>query len=294
MSHRLSPNTPLSARHPAVDCLLLFIVLGAANWLLQRGDLGWLGLTPTPWLLLPLLLGLRWGFLWGVVGGALAAGVAFGGAFHRGESLRAFWLAHTYTLTCLPLAGAIAGEVASLVMGRTRRAQAQLAEAEAKLTALTVERDLLAEARQALQQKLALAGADGWALDERVASLATAPAEARPHGLLRLLRDTCGVTEAAIYRPVGPSTLELVSSVGAEAPTSLSTAASPLAALALETGRPVTVRDLFATGTADSEETALAALPAGINGLVLVTRMAFDAVTARTFARMETILARLG
>ena len=294
MSHRLSPNTPLSTRHPAADCLLLFIALGAANWLLQPGDLGWLGLSPTPWLLLPLLLGLRWGFLWGLLGGLLAAAVAFGGALHRGEMLRGFWLAHTYTLTCLPLAGAIAGEVASLVVRRTRRTQSQLAEAEAKLTTLTVERDLLAETRQALQQRLALVGADDWALDERVASLAGAPAEARPAGLLRLLRDTCGVTEAAIYRPVGPSTLELVSSVGAEAPTSLSTAASPLAALALETGRPVTVRYLFANGTADAEETALAALPAGVHGILLVTRMAFESVTARTFARMETILARLG
>jgi hypothetical protein len=88
------------------DMLLVGCLLGSLNWLVTRGDFGWMGLNPTPWLLLPALLGGRYGVGPGLLAGLCAAiSVAVVQSSAHNTTAHAFTQQHSWYFTALLLMG---------------------------------------------------------------------------------------------------------------------------------------------------------------------------------------------
>ncbi len=294
------PTALISTRRPLLDLAFVSLLLMGANFLWGRHDLGWFKLNPSPWILLPLLIGARWGFVWGLAGGLVSAGIAVIAQGARHVSVEEIWHGHAFFLLAFPLVGLAAGEISDLLQRRHLRLTEKLAEAEARADRLSAAAEVLDESRHLLQQRLALLGSEACSLDRQLASLFTPDAPPLATGLLRVMRDTCGVVQAAVYRVDG-RTLKRDAVLGdadeTSAPAEMPVDRFPIASLAVEKASIVTIRDLFLKdGTPNVElpaETALAALPCfeeqRIRAIVLIHRMQFASLNWRTFARMQLI-----
>ncbi len=265
-------------------------VLALLNFLTARQDPGWLALNPSPWIFLPLLIGARYGFRWGFLSGATASILLLVCLIlTKGEIA-----AHSLFFLGLPTIGLIAGEAHALFATR-------LAERDDAVETLTTQRDHLGadlevaeDARHQLQERLALLNADTAALDLQLRGLFEPGAgPVFPH-LLRLLRDTAGVTDAALYQ-INGGQLTRAALLGntADLPETLPLAGTEIAHLAVTRQSLVTCRQVWATVPAQTSPW-LAALPwpttAGApHYLLLIHRMNFHAVHWRTFSRIQMI-----
>ncbi len=285
-----SPVPRFSLGRPWRDAVTIAGALALLNFLTGRNDPGWLALNPSPWVLLPLLTGARYGFRWGFLSGAAASLVLLTALLLAKGDVAA----HSLFFLALPTIGLLAGEAHALFASR-------LAERDDAVETLTTQRDHLGadlevaeDARHQLQERLALLNADTAALDLQLRGLFEPGAgPVFPH-LLRLLRDTAGVTDAALYQIDGGQ-LSRTALLGApEAlPEVLPLAETEIAHLAVTRQSLVTCRQVWATVPAQNSPW-LAALPwptasGPSRYLLLIHRMSFNAVNWRTFSRIQMI-----
>jgi hypothetical protein len=290
MSVSDSPIPRFSLGRPWRDAVTIGGVLALLNLLTAPHDPGWLALNPSPWLLLPLLTGTRYGFRWGFLSGTVASlGALACLLITKGDIA-----AHSLFFLALPTIGLLAGEAHALFATR-------LAERDDAVESLTTQRDHLGadlevaeDARHQLQERLALLNADTAALDLQLRALFEPGAgPVFPH-LLRVLRDTAGVTDAALYQIDGGQLSRTAVLGAAEAlPESLPLAETEIAHLAVTRGSLVTCRQVWATVPAQNSPW-LAALPwptasGPSHYLLLVHRMNFSSVNWRTFSRIQMI-----
>lgn len=280
-----------SLGRPWLDALTVGIVLAVLNLIVARQDPGWLTVNPSPWVLLPLVCGARYGFRWGFLSGAAAS---LGMLALLLVTNRDAVAAHPLFFLALPTVGLLAGEAHALFAGK-------LAERDDAVEVLTVQRDHLGadlevaeDARFELQERLALLNADTASLDQQLRGLFEPGAgPVFPH-LLRLLRDTAGVTDAALYQIYGGTlTLQALIGVPDALPATLTLADTEIAHLAVSRGSLVTCRQVWSTVPAQSSPW-LAALPwphasGTARSLLLIHRMNFQAVNWRTFSRIQMI-----
>ncbi len=291
MSDSASSIPRFSLGRPWLDALMVGGLLAVLNFLTSRHDPGWLSLNPSPWVLLPLLTGARYGFRWGFLSGAAVSLIVIGLllAFQK-ETIAD----HGLFFLALPAIGLLAGEAHALFANK-------LAERDDAVETLITQRDHLGtdlevaeDARFELQERLDLLNADTASLDQQLRGLFEPGAgPIFPH-LLRLLRDTAGVTDAALYK-INGTTLTLSALLGDSSalPESLSLPDTEIAHLAVTRSTLVTCRQVWSTVPAQNSPW-LAALPWPAPGglphsLLLIHRMDFASVNWRTFSRIQMI-----
>lgn len=272
-----------------MDALALGGGLAGFNFLFSRQDPGWLSLNPSPWIVLPLLIGVQHGFRWGFLSGAAASILLLAILLATQRDLIS---AHSLFFLALPAVGLLAGETPA-------RFATKLAERDDTVEVLTTQREHLGanlevaeDARPVLQERLALLDAGSASLDQQLRGLFEPGAgPVFPH-LLQLLRDTAGVTDAALYQIDG-GTLTLAALLGDSGalPETLSLAGTGIAQLAVTRQSLVTCRQVWSTVPAQSSPW-LAALPwptstGPARSLLLIHRMSFQAVNWRTFSRIQ-------
>jgi hypothetical protein len=286
------PSVPrFSLGRPWLDALTLGGLLGFLNFLTARQDPGWLALNPSPWVLLPLMAGARYGFRWGFLSGAAVSLIVL--VLLMGFQKEAI-AAHSLFFLALPTIGLLAGEAHALFATR-------LAERDDAVETLLTQRDHLGadlevaeDARFELQERLALLNADTASLDQQLRGLFEPGAgPIFPH-LLRLLRDTAGVTDAALYQINGSNlTLSALLGDSSALPASLSLPDTEIANLAVTRGTLVTCRQVWSSVPAQNSPW-LAALPwpahsGPSHSLLLIHRMDFASINWRTFSRIQMI-----
>ncbi len=283
-----------------LDLVVLGVVLGIIN-LTTVGfkDWGWMGVNPSPWLLLPLFLGARYGFFWGLWSGLGIAAVLFVG---RGiyavghddkQAILSILTDNLFFFLALPGAGFLAGETHGLLAQKARLAEQKARSLVDSTERLSAELEVAEESRCQLQERLALHGAEQSNLDRQLRGLFEPTAGAIFPNLLRLLRDMAGVTDAAIYAVTGQR-LNRIATVGdiGRLPESTLIDDTEIAKLAVERKSLTTCKDLWQEAP-DQNSHFIAALPwlgqDGVAALLLIHRMHFLGATWRNFSRIQMV-----
>jgi hypothetical protein len=278
----------------ARDLVLLAGITGVANAFLDRADLGWLHLNPTPWLLPIALMGRRYGFTGGLTSGlTLAALVAVTRNRIDGLPMNEALHENAYYFLSLVISGALAGETSALLSrrgGAMRDENQKLTEENSRLRCQLQVTD---ETRHQLQQHLALINAPMSALDDELRTLLKSPEQRFAKDLLSLLHRLTGLTSAAIYLVDGGrlTQIAVLHPTPPLTPTTLSLSETPLAERALAAGALASVTD--ATDLTERQP-FLAAFPwldhLGRKSVILIQDMPFESFTLQNLARLELIL----
>lgn len=275
-----------------LDIIVLGGIIGVVNWLVSRGDFGWLGLNPTPWLLVPVMIGARYGAVQGLLTGVLSSGlIAIINAKGNMDDTQDFLREHPFFFSSLVLMGYLCGEVRRRMKGRHLELYDTCRDQKDTLNRLNAELELTREARQELQEHLALHNVTMSGLDDDLRKLVMGPQDGLMDGLLGLLHQHADVTSAALYRRSGGH-LERVAVMHPTAPLKekLSLDEVPLARRALEDRSVVSVKVPTET---NADQPFLAALPYedhGQEGLLLVQDMPLKSFNWSRLARIELML----
>ncbi len=274
------------------DASLLGALLAALNFVLARGDAGWLELNPTPWLLPAVLIGARYGATPGTVTGLLAVlGISLVRSGIEGVEPWAFATAHRYTFTSLVLGGFLAGQLNQMLRGDTAKLKAGNDHLTGQVERLHSELGLVNETRHELQQRLALHNAPLACLDSDLRKLVSLPADEIFSALLQLIHRLSGVTSAGMYTRDG-DTLRRDAVIHATPPlaASIPLAQSRLATKALEAG---SIASLSHPLESSKEQPFLTAIPwsyDGRRGVLLIQDMPLESFEWRNLSRIEVIL----
>lgn len=276
----------------ARDVLLLGALLAGLNYVLARGDAGWLDLNPTPWLLPALLIGARYGVASGTVAGLLIAlGISLVRSRIQGIEPWAFATEHRYLLTGLALGGFLAGQLNHLLRGDSAKLQRGNDQLNDQVLRLRSEIGLVNETRHELQQRLALHNAPLACLDDELRKLVSLPTDETFSALLQLLHRLAGVTSAGFYTLEG-GTLRRQAVIHPTAPLagSIPLAQSRLASRALE-GK--CIASLSHPLESSKDQPFLAAIPwsyQGREGAMLIQDMPLEFFEWRNLGRIEIIV----
>ncbi|MCP5539359.1 MAG: hypothetical protein H7A53_02445 [Akkermansiaceae bacterium] len=304
------PALPTWKSAPA-DAAMLLGLLAGLNWVVSRDDPGWLGLNPTPWILLPLFLGGRYGLAAALIGSVLAAGAILGltWAVEGWAAALAAPSGRPFFFLSLLIAGAVGSTIHHLVSGPLRRVHRHATELAAKNRELAEESALYRENESLLQESLLLWGADYASLTEEAHRLFSADARRLDDALLGVLRRVFGVTGAAVYRTGRAGDEEeslprVAHSGGGEGlPDRISREESGTVwGEALRSRRLVTCREIWESaeaGAGSPENGAvLAAIPwragagdAAAAAVLVIDRMEFSRIRWETLARIEALFA---
>jgi hypothetical protein len=297
MGKMLLPTT----RRAWADLLILLVLLGTLNFFTKGvSDFGWLGMNPSPWLLVPLFLGARYGFKWGVGAGFLVGGIIFvvrmvmAISHDDGQSLLSIITDNLFFFLSLPGTGFITGETQGLLSKQLAGTEEQVVTLQTKEERLEADLDVAEETRFQLQEKLALFGAEHSNLDRQLRALFEPTAGAIFPNLLRLLRDIGAVTDAAVYA-VDKDQLKRIGIIGEDEklPETLSLAETEIAKLATERKCLTTVKELWQEAP-DLNSSFIAALPwlgggGSVAAILLIHRMQFLGTTWRNLSRIQMI-----
>lgn len=275
------------------DLVVLGAILAVVNFLLDRGDPGWIGMNPTPWLVPAALIGARYGFTSGLLSGlTVAASLASLESKLHTQLMNDVLRDHAYFFLSIVVTGAVAGEIGRLLSHRSEAVRETNRRLDEENARLRHQLNVVDETRHQLQQQLVLFNAPMCALDVELGTLFTYPQEEFAHQLLRVLHRLTGLTSAGIYVVEG-RTLTQTTSLHPTPPLapSLSLQDTPLAEKALSSGALASVPD--ATELSETQP-FLAAFPwldhMGKTSVLLIQDMPFEAYSLQNLARLELIL----
>src|SRR5436190_13881399 len=104
-----------------LDAVVLAAILIASNLWIAPKDPGWLGLSPSPYFLLPVLIGGRFGFLPGISAGILAGLIiGIGQYWLKKVDPASLLTSERYIYFSLILIGGICGEMQHFFYGRLK------------------------------------------------------------------------------------------------------------------------------------------------------------------------------
>ena len=290
----LQQGTMKTARAITESLVVLAVVL-IANVAFGSADPGWLGLNPSPYLLVPLLLGARYGIAPGLLGGILAAVAAlvYRHLVLGGNLVEAFRVA-PFMMLALPAVGLVTGEVQRYLSHRIRNAEHLAQKSETDARRLEADLSLAQESQVDLQEQLALHGAEFCAADIELRKLFGGDAGPLLPGVLSALEKLADVSAAAFYvaDEEGVLTLEAMQGDAGAFPTVLSEREGRIALKALQEEKLVTCRGLWEDGGA-VPESFIAALPWGapvagpLRRVLVIAEMPFLAINWSNLARVE-------
>lgn len=272
-----------------LDGAVLTLLLIVVNVYFSPHDLGWTGLNPSPWFLVPVLVGCRHGAMGGAVWGALTSiGIVAirCGLFHA--SLQHFLESRCYFFLALPGAGALCGEIASFFIFRVSQLSITNEHVTGRLNKLGTELYLMREAKDELARLLAARDTEVTTLDFEMRRLYKSEGdELYPH-LLRLLARQARVTDAAIYRVSSKSDLERLAFLGNEKglPLTLRKREVEMISLAIERKTVVSIPEIWEK-MEETHHDYLVALPflnftGDVFAMLVITGIPFMALNRRT------------
>jgi hypothetical protein len=291
------------ASRACVDTAMVAALLVAANALLDPGDMGWVRLQPSPYLMLPVLIGSRYGFRWGLGAGGLAAAVAVAGSGGAGwgPAARAAWTdfarTEAYPLVALIVAGGVCGEIQRQMHRRQLQLKVESEDLRGRLRTLDADLGLLRETKAELERLVATRDSDISTLDADLRRLFEAEADDLPQGLLLLLHRQTRLADAAVYRLQANGLLKRLGALGStkHLPESLARDEIEMVELALRRGAPVTVPEFWQReGEADRIYLMAVPLLDAVErplGVVLVTGMPLLALN-RKAVRLAALICR--
>ncbi len=274
-----------------VDALLIGAIVVGANFLFDRGHLGWTELNPSPYLLLPLLLGGRYGFVVGLLAGILtsllvATAQWLGGA----ASVRAALAAEPFLHTGFLFAGGLCGELFGWFRRDRAQSEAQLDKLQTSVRRLDADVRYLRGVKDELDRTVAARDGEVSTLDAELRRLYASTSEDLPSAVLHFLKRQVRLADAALYAVTEDGApLRRLAVVGQEAnlPPVLGRSDSTVARLALERVSLVTLPALLQQREPEPGERVLLAAPLGdaqgrIRALLVVTGMPFITFTPQT------------
>ncbi len=282
---------------PIIDSIVLSVALVVANLIFGAGDRGWMGLNPSPYLLLPLLIGGKYGLRAGLLAGLGALLLSAAMACTEGRGLMEVLSATPLVFLAMPVVGLLSGELQRQSSGRRRQLEAQSSDLGRAKQLLEKDLELSRESQYVLQKELSLLGADVCSLDIELRKIFEEGAPPVLHGTLLALSEVSGLTDAAFYlldeTGESLSRAEYVGD-GAYFPDEIGAKHTKMAWAAIESGELVTCRGLGeGLGGDIGKARFLAALPwkrgAEVVGVLLIHDMPFLSMNWQTLARIELV-----
>lgn len=277
-----------------IDFAVFAALLLAINLLGSPGDPGWMKVNPTPWLLLPLFMGARYGFAWGLGSGLLVSITVIVTQFLTTSLTAAEIMRPVFYYLGLPAVGFIAGEIRGALAGKLAEAEKHAEELSARRQSLEAELDVAEQARFELQEHLALQGVELASIDQQLRSLFAPGAGPVFPNLLRVLRDSSGLTDAGIYAVQGAE-MRRIAWIGdsTQLPEALNVHTTEIASLAISRRALTTCREVWEQTPAQNSP-FIAALPwqgsgGQVAALLLIHRMHFLSANWKTFARIQMV-----
>jgi hypothetical protein len=283
-------------RSIALDTALLIFILAAGNQLFSPSDPGWLSLNPTPYLLVPVLIGIRYGFAGGLTVGLTGSAITFLLIMMQCSlSVADIFKTHTYYLFSLPLAGAMTGELSRLMRKKCLELSELKNVLETRQKRLEQDLDLSRESQHELQLQLAFHGAELCCLEYELQRLFRPAAGPLLPGVLSLLHNLTGLTDAAFYSRVHDQKLLREAFIGDPCafPETLTERDADIAWASVTSAELTTCRD-FIEADQSQHSNYLAALPLKdldnkVISVLLIYGMPFLSVTWQNFSRIELI-----
>lgn len=282
----------------AVDTAVVGGLLVALNLIFDRAHAGWLNFSPSPFLLVPILLGGRYGFTAGVIVGLLTSAVVALLELTAGApSVREAIGDTPYTHAAFVFAGGVCGELFGWFRRERAQTDAQLEKLQTSVRRLDADVRHLRGIKDELDRVVAARDGEVSALDTELRRLYACSAEDLPAEILQFLKRQVRLADAAIYFPTAPDQPFLRHGlVGSPThlPESLDPSASDVTRLALKRHSLVTLPELLAHGQPTATERILLAAPladatGGVRALLVVTGLPFIAFNAQTANLIELI-----
>lgn len=281
----------LAPRYIWLDGLVTGGILAAANLLFAQADPGWLGLNPTPFILVPLLLGGRYGFGPGIGAGVIVAGlvsfvrVAVGFSPDIATELQQ----HSFTWISTVALGGIAGEIWLYFRRRIEQFRASEEVLRGKLHQLDADALILREAKDELDRITAARDGEISSLDAELRRLYACSLPELPEAILSLLKRQVRVTDAALYRVPDEwdleTKIERFGLMGSDErlPPELTVGENEMLHRALQVGSLVTLTEILDDAHPDGDAFLLVSPLAGMGGrpkaVLVVAEMPFIAFT---------------
>lgn len=273
-----------------MDTALIALMLIGANWLLSRGDMGWTKLSPSPYLLLPILIGGRFGFVPGIAAGVVASLIVLllRGALNV-ELLRTALDDDRYLLLSFPVIGATCGEIAHHFQRKSRQLSVLNESLRERVRKIDTDNRFLRHAKDELERSIATRDSGISTLDTEIRRLYSASSEDLPQSILYLVNRQTRAFDAAIYLAAGTEgQLRRIACIGSNKflPATLCLMELDMARLAWNRQTLVTLPEVL-KGTLPDNTNHLIAVPmldsAGKPfGMLLVSGMPFTALNPRT------------
>ncbi len=187
--------------HPIVDTATLLTLVVLGNVFLKPLDPGLVGLNPSPYLLVPVLIGFRYGFLAGLAGGGtILFLISLVRMVVTGEAPGILVTGRPYYSLAFPLAGVVCGELNGYFVRALKRRELLGDSNRKRMDMLDQENYLLRQAKDEVERNLAIANAELSSLDLEIRRLYQCHESALFGDLLDLIRRRFRVRCAAIYR----------------------------------------------------------------------------------------------
>jgi hypothetical protein len=271
-----------------MDTAVLTLGLFAVNCIVSRRDIGWSGLHPSPYFIVPILVGSRFGFAPGLLSGILTAIIMLFGLMLPGDRrLVDVFADQGFTIGAFIFIGGVCGEIQHALQKRELQLTALNENMRERLKRLDSDLFLLREAKSELERMVATRDSELSTLDAEIRRLFDSVGDELYQTILLLLNRQARVSDAAIYFLEGES-LRRQEFIGDDAslPETLGRDEVEMVSLALKHRTPVTIPEfwenselthrnyLMAVPLLDSRETPL--------GVVLVTGMPFITLNKKT------------
>ncbi len=176
------------------------VILAVVNLLFARSDPGWVGLNPSPWVILPFYLGFRFGFIFGAGSGLALIGIRLLIAGIIGKEGEVLTGAENFLMWSVVLSGVIGGLVRGFIRREEEQKDRLLHDSLTSNKVLKSQVALLKHNEQDLASTIVAQGLETTGLTLGLQDIISQYTDAdRDEAMLNLLKDRCGVRSAAIY-----------------------------------------------------------------------------------------------
>lgn len=294
------PEPGNRGRFGLIQFVVAYLILLGLNVLLAPEDVGWKGLNPSPWLVVPFYIGIRFGFFSGVLSAIVIIGTVITGYCLTVDSRPFQYLVKEgpYFLWAFLIAGVMGAFIRKIYDRRIADTVEQWHRSREGGEGMADKLAVLQQNEADLKRALVAEGIEMVGIADSLRQLfATTAPERLNERFLRVLDVHCGVLSSAMYEVTTRGTLQKViahrdSDVF---PNEIDLAAYPMCAAAVEKGELVTQQRLWEEIQAPGgpEENFLAVIPywpfgKPVSRVLVIHRMEFDAISWEGFWRIET------
>lgn len=275
-------------RSALADGVLLTLVALGVNFVLAPDDIGFAKLSPSPLLLIPVIIGCRHGLRPGLFSGLLVSAIGIGALAARGKGDEWNVEEDLWNAVAPPLVGFICGGAVTALLGRMRVIRNEAARLRRTTLMMGSEIRMLRHDMDELMRQSVIDQVRKIKLEDDLRSLMLRPSEELADTMMAILRNHAQIREAALYTVDADDThLTRVALLGDDRrlPASMDLRDHPMLAQSVELAR-VTSANIEAKIETIVSADHLVAAPVEygdrVTHLLVVTDLPLIAFTART------------